>query len=149
MGVLLSVQPALLRLGSWHFCAHPLSHPFPGSCVHLGKLPTLFRRQDLIELRRGYGANRDEFSHEATLFGGEFLNLAVVVGHLRRGAKLFAVLLEFLPDWLRRLSGTLENSLGSGFLRIREVKSLGEVVNVPAPAHKPAPSWLDISGARL
>ena len=60
-------------LCSWVLRAYPLFE----SLMHLVGFDALFRRQQLIKLRRGFGANCNEFSQEATLFNGEFLDIAL------------------------------------------------------------------------
>ena len=73
--------------------------------MHLVGFDALFRRQQLIELRMGFRANRDELSQQPTLFRGELLNFAFAVASLRCGGKFLAALFQLFPDRLCRLAG--------------------------------------------
>jgi hypothetical protein len=80
---------------------------------------TLFRRQQLIELRRCFGVNRYEFSQETTLFSREPFNIGIAVAYLGRGGKFLTVLFQLLSDRLRSLLGVFENRSSLLFLGIR------------------------------
>jgi hypothetical protein len=59
----------------------------PELLTHLVSFHGLFRRQQLIELRMGLRANRDELSQQPTLFRGELSNFAFAVASFRCGSK--------------------------------------------------------------